>query len=157
MTNFEKWKDTVLEILRKDDGVMPAVIKGIPVSCDATDCRQCEGSVYHGNDINCRVAFFEWLCKEYKEKPKLTKRQKGFLEALQTGWGARDEDGSLYFYEGKPERYTGNYMGSWHFSGKCVPTSYHMLPDFPFINWEDDEPYSIEEMLTWEVEDDCEA
>lgn len=153
MTNFEKWKDKIFEMGKASD-TFPAVVNDVPKICTQKYCTQthCENCDLYGAEArSCFIRFLEWCCKEYKETPKLTKRQRAFLEALQTGWGARDGDGTLYFYEGKPYRKIGR-SGSWSFSGKCVPTSYAMFPDFPFIKWED-EPYSIEEMLTWEVED----
>lgn len=76
MTNFEKWKDEILEI----DGLGKlAVVDGTPVNCRKIDCSVCDFSKVS----NCERDILNWLYEEYKEAtPKLSKRDKEFCEAL---------------------------------------------------------------------------
>lgn len=143
MTNFERWK-VELENFIKVEGSYPAIVNGKPSNCSGIPCCECELNVL---GTTCQIEFINWLFKEYKEPERLTKRQKHLLKALQTGYVARDKSGVLAFYERKPERH--DYK-EWRDGGMLL-CSRTQLPDFPFIKWED-EPYSVEEMLTWEVE-----
>ena len=79
--------------------------------------------------------------------PRLTKKQRLFCELVETGWLARDYGGSLYWYRSKPAKVASAWNGRAAFRHITITN----IVDFPFIQWEDKEPYSIEEMLTWEV------
>lgn len=77
MTNFEKWKDEILKI--KADDYEVAVRNGVPIPCVGI-CDQCE---FEGTRP-CIAGFVEWLLSEYKEPaPKLTKREREFLESFE--------------------------------------------------------------------------
>ena len=52
-------------------------------------------------------------------------------------WVARDKDGHLYAYEGKPEK--NKDFGSW-----CGSCCYTLSKDFfPEVKWEDEEPREL--------------
>lgn len=93
--------------------------------------------------------------EEYKQsKLKLTKRERAFCEVVRDGYLARDETGSLYLYEHKP--YKGYHLWLMDISpGSCVMVDRYerFFPLFDFIKWEDEEPYSVKEMLEWEVDE----
>ena len=157
MTNLEKWKEELLKIkYDRINYLHPAVVNGKPVQCAGMDCSDC--------DLNnpCSDSFIKWLFNEYTEpKPKLTKRQRAFCEAVQTGWLARWKyntsivfSGMCVLFENKPRR-SEVFNGAWVSppQEKYTELDATFFPDFPFIQWED-EPYSIEEMLTWEIEDE---
>lgn len=75
MTNFEKWKDEILKINKYGSAI--AVVNGKPINCGITDCDLCE---FNPRCNECRI---NWLYSEYTEpKPKLTKRERAFCEAL---------------------------------------------------------------------------
>ena len=59
MTNFEKWKDTILAITGNNDSV--AVEDGVPCYCDDLDCKKCD---FRGG---CEKHRYEWLYAEYVE------------------------------------------------------------------------------------------
>lgn len=89
----------------------------------------------------------DYTCKELiwerKEKPKLTEDEKAVLKALlkeKYKWIARDKNGCLYVYASKPEK----VITIWEGSGLPMMPFNHL---FQFIKWEDEEPYSIEELL----------
>ena len=92
----------------------------------------------------------DYTCKELlwerKENPKLTEDEKAILKVLlneKYKWIARDKNGCLYVYASKPEK----VITIWEGSGLPMFPFDHL---FQFIQWEDDEPYSIEELLEGE-------
>ena len=91
----------------------------------------------------------DYTCKELlwkrKEIPQLTEDEKVILRNLpeKYKWIARDENGLIFLYAKKPSK----CEYSW---GGC---KYMLLPLehlFQFIQWEDNEPYSIKELLKGE-------
>ena len=80
-----------------------------------------------------------------RKDPKITEDEKVILRNLpeKYKWIARDKDGLIFLYAKKPSK----CEYSW---GGC---KYILLPLehlFQFIQWEDDEPYLIEELLEGE-------
>ena len=104
------------------------------------------------NDIiefDIMKVYKDYTCKELlwerKEKPQLTEDEKVILKNVPYDykWIARDIDGCLYVYESKPKK--GIIM--WESDGLPMIPFDHL---FQFIKWEDEEPYSIEELLEGE-------
>ena len=90
MTNFEKWKDEILKIKHEDYEV--AVKDGVPKPCVGI-CNQCE---FEGGNP-CIANFVDWLLAEYKEpEPKLTKREREFIETFWVTDKAIKRDRLLY-------------------------------------------------------------
>ena len=91
----------------------------------------------------------DYTCKEIlwerKEKPKLTEDEKVILRNLPKDykWIARDLSGMVYIFIERPEK----GQAIWYGCGQPMIPFYHL---FNFIKWEDDEPYSIEELLKGE-------
>ena len=90
----------------------------------------------------------DYTCKELlwerKPKPELTEDEKIILRNVpkQYEWIARDAGDSLCVYTKRPIK----QMSVWSTDGWMSPMSlFHNL--FQFIKWEDEEPYSIEELL----------
>lgn len=141
MTNFEKYHKESIE------KGYTAVKNEKLTSCDDVMCNECDLNNEHEG---CFITLLRWFAEEYKEpKPKLTEKEMHLCKAFGSGYIARDKSGSLLFYISKPEK----SVVVWHLD-EDVPATY--LPQnswFLFIKWEDEEPHSIEEMLTWEVEE----
>lgn len=158
MTNFEKWKDELKKLVRKNNGI--AIVGGEPVECEAdTVCEDClffwtADNGYCPADIDrYAIEYTKWLLEEYKEKPRLTKRQRAFCEAVGSGWLVRSFSGNvLNFYVNKPKRVDSEDYPYWTTHDDYYFTVNNYLPKFEFIKWKD-EPYSIEEMLKWEIEE----
>ena len=99
-----------------------------------------------GSDI--MKVYKDYTLKELlweRKDPKLTKDEKIILRKVpkQYEWIARDKNGLICMYIKKPSK----YEYSW---GGC---KYMLLPFdqlFKFIKWEDEEPYSIEDLLKGE-------
>ena len=87
----------------------------------------------------------DYTCQEVlwerKEEPKLTEDEKTILRNVPQyyKWIARDGNGVVCLYPDKPHK----SKTIWDSYGALFP--FHHL--FQFIKWEDDEPYSIEELL----------
>lgn len=59
MTNFEKYKDRILNIVRETNAY-PAIKNGAPVRCkDILGCEGCDLK-----ETSCRTGFFEWLYED---------------------------------------------------------------------------------------------
>ena len=91
----------------------------------------------------------DYTCKELlwerKEKPELTEDEKVILRSLPKDykWVARDLSGMVYIFIERPEK----GQAIWYGCGQPMIPFYHL---FQFIQWEDDEPYSIEDLLKGE-------
>lgn len=99
-----------------------------------------------------------WAESEYVEKKHtITLREKNFLDALLPNckYIARDNiNNNLYIYYNKPRR--NSMKGSWITdNSNCFYVSRDMYGNiFDFIKWEDEEPWSIEDLKNLEVRDD---
>ena len=101
---------------------------------------------YKNSDIVIMKVYKDYTCKELlwerKEKPKPTYDEKIILRNLpkEYKWIARDLSGMVYIFIERPEK----GQAIWYGCGQPMIPSYHL---FQFIQWEDEEPYSIEELL----------
>ena len=148
MTNFEYYKEEILEIINKGNSL--GVCKGKPVSCSSIECRKCISYGLPG----CSKGVYDWLYTEHKEQPKLTKKERQFCELVETGWICRDAISNLWLFEKRPEK---KYYPSWtvpndkdNSYGICITK---FPGNFSFITWDDAEPWSVEDLLKLEVED----
>lgn len=139
-TNFEFYKDEIIKWIGIGScvGYLLATCKGVPMKeiCKDRSCKEC---------FEVAATFLQ---EEHIEQPKLTKRERAFCEAAQTGWIARDKNGSLFWYGTMPGP-KGNAI--WVC---CDPRSYQMFNMgslFKFIAWSDEKPWSIEDLLKLDV------
>ena len=112
---------------------------------DLTNCCKIFDIVKVYKDYTCKE-----LLWERKEKPQLNEDEKVVLRNIDKDykWIARDEDRTLGFHSVKPHKEA--YFWS------SLEASYvsDLFPNlFQFIKWEDDEPYSIEDLLKEEEND----
>lgn len=144
MTNFEYYKKEILEITNK--GCDVAVINNKPVSCESLEyCTECQLKQHE----NCKSTLTKWFCAEHIEQPKLTKKERQFCELVETGWFARCKNGDLCIYSEKPTKLTNCWFSNYKTYSNITLFN---LP-FPFIKWEDEEPWSVEDLLKLEVEE----
>ena len=104
--------------------------------------------------LDIMKVYKDYTCKELlwerKEKPKLNEDEKAILKVLlneKYKWIARDKNDWLYVYASKPKK----GITTWENTGSPMMPFVHL---FNFIKWEDDEPYSIEELLKGGEEND---
>ena len=90
----------------------------------------------------------DYTCKELlweRKEPKLTEDEKVILRNLpkKYKWIARDKNGVIYLYSGRPLK-----SDFWLNCSESIKLIFPHL--FQFIKWEDEEPYSIEDLLKGE-------
>lgn len=156
MTNFEFYKDKLMAIA--DDGSDVAMVKGEPAACDDVMCSQCELG-----EFNCGVSLIHWLYAEHVEKPKINKKTKMFFDAIETGWVSRDRNGAVYIWADGYKPRKGDNVGipCWVREAtaafRCIQIGNESIDKiFPFltldfIKWEDEEPWSVEDIRKLEV------
>ena len=151
MTNFEKYKDGITEILKEKDLFIAKDIEtGEIRDCTDIDCEKCEFFYKNGNCISNMI---EWLASEYqkpisKPTPKLTKAERGFCEAVEEGFITRDQHAkNTEYHMTEPGRILKGCYWSSAYDSVLLSPEY-----FSFISWEDIEPWSIEDLLKLEVE-----
>ena len=140
MTNFEYYKDDLLELAKKRNGI--AVLNGKPVTCHTTKCTDCD---LHGKG-GCNDAGIEWLYAEHIDVPKLTKFEHDFCKGVNEGYIARDLNGLLYYYTDTPKKDHNSWSG-----GRFVEIHKIKSLNFYFIKWEDEKPWSIEDLLKLKI------
>lgn len=69
MTNFEKHKNKIIELLKLTDDNVPAVVNDILIKCkDAMHCTDCEfNNTKYPNCDTCWIDFLEWACEDDNE------------------------------------------------------------------------------------------
>ena len=98
---------------------------------------------YKNSDIVIMKVYKDYTCKELlwerKEAPKLNEDEKIILRNIpkEYKWIARDLSGMVYIFIERPEK----GQAIWYGCGQPMIPFYHL---FQFIQWEDEEPYSIE-------------
>ena len=148
-TNFEFYKNR-LKAGFKREYVSKCFTEAIEETIEVKGHKRCgEGCG------ECVLNTIEWLLAEHIEQPKLTKRERAFCEAVQTGWIARDENKTLWWYcdEHEPvkdddywkreSKYVKNVKG-------CNEIN-NAWATFAFIKWEDEKPWAIEDLLKLDV------
>lgn len=147
MKNFEKFEKEIMHIV--EDGHTFAVVNGKPVNCTTATCNSCE--------LQTNACFkdrYRWMFLEYIECPKLTKQERKFCELFgcKDVWFARDRTGDLFMYVSEFP-YRSNDGECWYTEGSMMGMDIFDAVLFSFIEWEDKEPWSIEELLKLEVEE----
>lgn len=150
MTNFEFYKDEILELANNGKDV--AIRDGKLIDCDlCLGCAKCE----FGSPGVCGTNFVKWLYSEHVERPKIHKRTKMFFDAIETGWVARDENGMLYVFaaSNKPRRSISIWSCEHIVDTMRLPDNSLPFLTLDFIKWEDEEPWSVEDIRNLEVEE----
>ena len=114
------------------------------------DCYEISCDTCGFGKPKCVSSKIEWLMSEYKPELVLTAREKGFLEVIGGGWIARDSDRTLYWSDMEPRRdakgkdYWFDYESNFSTIDKDC---------FPFITWEDEEPWAVEDLRKLKVQE----
>lgn len=155
MLNAEKFKDEILETLDCD-------CEGFGVTEDnkITMCRAdsfCCICSFLKDGFCSREAKDRWLLSEYKEPVKLSRLEHDILKYLSDNtrhmYIIRNKDGKLFLYDTEPKKI--KYNGWWEGRGVHGMVMFNKL--FQFIQWEDSEPTSIQDVLeNCEVVEDAE-
>lgn len=155
MTNFEYYKDEIKRIAEAGNTI--AVRDGKILACPAVRCNDCKFKNTNDSFIPCGSRMLLWLYEEHKETLKLTAKEYSYLSFLEKGYMVRSkgvfgEDIRVYCDKPNADITFADRSISWYGNElKALINANVGLFDFIKI---DDEPYSIEEMLTWEHEEE---
>lgn len=159
MKNREKFAKEIVDIACS--GRNMAVTKDNKVvCCDNINCESCmfDSMVEHiGRSQACLDRLREWSESEYVEKPTITSREKNFIDLILAKWEyiARDADEKLYAFDLLPSK----KRDSWCIENALI-CNYCNISEklfgkmFDFIKWEDEKPWSIEDLNKLEVKDE---
>ena len=142
MLNAERYKK---EILEKSN-----VVFDFSISKDRHTIEKCLGvckdCFFHEAGDHCSNVKVKWLLSEYKEPVKLTELEHGILEYLlkkrQYRFVVRERNGIIYAYKSNPKKEADSW-GSLSLNNELG--LFNNL--FQFVQWEDSEPTSIEDVL----------
>jgi hypothetical protein len=149
MKNKEKYAKEILEIACSGGSI--AIIKksGHIVPCNGAICSLC---LFRGYD--CEEKTREWAESEYIEKLVISKRDRAFLEYLDTiiHYVTRDLNDDLYIYISKPHK----LIDCWESEREADKILRMFNIDLPMVKWEDDKPWLIEDLKKLEVVEEYE-
>lgn len=151
MTNFEYYKDEIMEIGLNN----LAVANGKMLNCDKLDCPNCE---FYTKDhsIDCYKTLTKWLYEEHVDipvKPTLTEREYMLCKLLTIGYIAKDKSGTLWWYSDEPHKNESCEIWVYsNMSDKGLKLTYYFQDvTFDFIKWEDEKPWNIKDLLQLEI------
>ena len=161
MTNYEFYKEEI-EMRYRNTTSFAVTKRGYIIDCKNISCEDCIFSNFNNSQnhwLNCGDRKMMWALQEHVEKPKLTKQERKFCELFEGKdvWIAKDKSGALYLYDKKPHKGKELYDEIWeaNYHGNTMDGIVFKLAEmkFYFIKWEDEEPWSVEELLKLEVEE----
>ena len=155
MKNREKFAKEILDIACKGRSI--AVTKaGTIARCGDTSCNLCKFSNYDGISNNCYEKIYVWSESEYVEKPTITSKEMAFLNLILPKYKyiARDNNtNKLFLYIDRPSKHFTYWLPK--LEDSAYELSYRPLDiKFNFIKWEDEEPWSIEDLKKLDVKDE---
>ena len=120
------------------------------IGCSGLSCGHC---LFIGYD-SCDTRLSEWAESEYIEQPKISKKDRAFLDYLK-GYKcvARDNDGKLYAYISISKKLLD--CACWGADDDCKSLA-RLDIDFPMVKWSYDEPWKIDDLKKLEVVDSYE-
>ena len=139
MVNAEYYREEV----EKADYAF-GIVGGKVTSCRDADCGEC---AFSGDPLmGCSLKAVKWLMSDTRESIVLTKKEKQFAGEICDGFLARDSDGTLYWYQQKPKKAESEWKGSICYADTAIYPGILRRNIFPFIQWKDEEPWSVEEL-----------
>lgn len=140
MLKIEKIKDEILNFNLANDNLRCYLARATTKqNCDIHECHRpslrCE---------ECLKVSLTNLLEEYKKPVKLSKFEYEYLKFAKENeynFIARDKNGTLFLYAGKPFK----CENVWSYLGNVLIVFIEL---FEFVKWEDEEPYSIDEILS---------
>ena len=152
MKNIEKYAKEILGFACSVNDRM-AVRKATGKPCECADkSLRCEECV-RNSDGNCGDdALYKWAMAEYIEQPKISKKDRAFLDYLKGyEYMTRDDSGKLYVYISTPIKRLA--CACWGTVDTCKSLA-GLDIDFPMVKWSDDEPWKIDDLKKLEVCDE---
>lgn len=152
MINAEKFKDELLEILSENRYIEVDKSNRKIRKCTGNNCPKCMFGITalgKGKD-SCSIAAMLWLLSEYKEPIKLSRLEYDILKYISDNtkylYITRDDCNGLFLYGIEPTKGDGCWYGK-YYAGMAAFSKL-----FQFVQWSDEKPTSIKEVL-----DNCEV
>lgn len=152
MINAEKFKDELLEILSENRYIEVDKSNRKIRKCTGNNCSKCMFGITalgKGRD-SCSIAAMLWLLSEYKEPIKLSRLEYDILKYISDNtkylYITRDDCNGLFLYGIEPTKGDGCWYGK-YYAGMAAFSKL-----FQFVQWSDEKPTSIKEVL-----DNCEV
>lgn len=148
MLNAEKYRNQILEILNThNDFAITKAEKRIR-ACAGTNCSEC---LFNVKGISCTGAMIKWLLSnECKKSIKLSRLEYDILKYISDNtkylYITRDDCNGLFLYGIEPTKGDGCWYGK-YYAGMAAFSKL-----FQFVQWSDEKPTSIKEVL-----DNCEV
>lgn len=152
MKNKEKFAKEIFDIACRGDSIAITVSNNEIVPCGSIECGKCIFKVKESEECSNKIK--KWCESEYVDKPKLTSKEKKFLDTLVLNckYIARDSNGDIYVYYNKPTY--DDRTRTWISNNLYYVSKYIFGSMFDFIKSEDEEPWSIEDLKELEVKDE---
>lgn len=152
--NKEKFAKEIFDIACRGDSIAITVSNNEIVPCGSIECEKCIFKVKEYEECSNKIK--KWCESEYVGKPKLTSKEKKFLDLLLPKWKyiVRDQNTILYIVDNTPRK----TIDCWRIQN--VSDNYSQINRdlfgnmFDFIKWDDKEPWSIEDLKKLEVKDE---
>lgn len=159
MKNREKFAKEILDIACNGRSIAVTKDNKI-VYCSDIPCESCmfnSCGKHIGRAQVCLDRLREWSESEYIEKPTITSREKKFLSLILSKWKylARDKNKHLYVFDSLPSKGDNGWRIENILMCDCCNIFKKLFGDmFDFIKWEDEKPWSIEDLKKLEVKDE---
>lgn len=150
MLNAEKYRNKLLKFIEEKDVGSFSFSKGEEGKfwqCGGRRCSEC-GLSKEGS--SCSLKRVKWLLSEYEEPVRLTKLEYDILKYISDNtkylYITRDDCNGLFLYGIEPTKGDGCWYGK-YYAGMAAFSKL-----FQFVQWSDEKPTSIKEVL-----DNCEV
>lgn len=157
MKNKEKFAREIFNIACRGDSIAVTIANNEIVPCGSIECGKCIFKVKEYEECSDKIK--KWCESEYVERPTITSREKKFLDILLPKWKymARDADKNLYVFDSLPIKGHNGWrienISMYDLCDYCYISKKLFDNMFNFIKWEDEKPWSIEDLKKLEVKE----
>ena len=146
MTNFEFYKDKILDIVK--NGNEFALVNNEIIECKDSE-SYCDECSFKG--ANCASDCIKWLYEEYKEPitQTITQKEKALLEIINYDFFIRNHLGEIHATSKDPKIYYGKAVIDGDADSINLSKAFDV--SFEFITWKTDKIWTRQELLSLEV------
>lgn len=145
MKNRKKFAKEILDIACSGKKLAMRKADKCLTECVNLNCDDC----FFSDTWDCCEAIRKWAESEYIEQPKISKKDRAFLDYLKDyKYMARDKNGGLYAYTSVPTRTNTRWMDA-----TCINLC-SLDICFPMVKWSDEALWVIDFLKKLEVVDE---
>ena len=153
MTNFEFYKDKILDIVKNGNEI--AIVNNKIVECKNIECKNDElcSDKRSTKGVKNTSDCIKWLYEEYKEPitPTITQKEKALLEIINYDFFIRNHLGEIHATSKEPKIYSGKAVIDGDADSINLSKAFDVSLDF--ITWKTDKIWTRQELLSLEVRD----